>query len=100
MDLEKQDTRVYDFGSLRAPEELDVDDRGEEVERAELLPVKKDPNSSFRTGIFWMVINTLATIAIVSDDPRFNGDVGDTDDNTRSLPTKPSLTLPRSSSSS
>ncbi len=45
---------------------------GDDVERAELLPAEDEkpsqpkPDSSVRTAFVWMVVNTLATIGIVS----------------------------------
>ncbi|APA07765.1 hypothetical protein sscle_03g025350 [Sclerotinia sclerotiorum 1980 UF-70] len=53
---------------LRTPEELE--DMEEDIERAELLappPEQKPkaPESSVRSSIIWMVVNTLATIGIV-----------------------------------
>lgn len=57
------------FVKLKSPEELDVDD---DVERAELLPQEPQPEKpnttegSVRSAAIWMVINTLATIGIVS----------------------------------
>lgn len=52
--------------NLRTPEELE-----EDIERADLLaPPPEDkpkaPESSVRSAIIWMVVNTLATIGIVS----------------------------------
>jgi solute carrier family 35 protein E3 len=55
---------------LRTPEELD--DLGDDVERADLLappPVEekpKAPDAGLRSAAVWMVVNTLATIGIVS----------------------------------
>jgi solute carrier family 35 protein E3 len=55
---------------LRTPEELD--DLSNDVERADLLappPVEekpKAPDGGVRSAAVWMVVNTLATIGIVS----------------------------------
>lgn len=61
------------FIKLKAPEELEIAD---DVERAELLPHHEEleieeekaqptPETSTRTAVLWMVVNTLATIGIV-----------------------------------
>ncbi|KAF4630411.1 hypothetical protein G7Y89_g7728 [Cudoniella acicularis] len=57
------------FTSLKSPDELDI---GDDVERTGLLPaadhekpVPAEPESSMRSAIIWMVVNTLATIGIV-----------------------------------
>lgn len=54
---------------LKTPEELE--DMEEDIERADLLappPEEKTkaPESSVKSAIIWMVVNTLATIGIVS----------------------------------
>lgn len=59
------------FTKLRAPDEMEIED---DVERAGLLPAdqQEKPQApaqetySTRTAIIWMVVNTLATIGIVS----------------------------------
>ncbi|PVH86519.1 TPT-domain-containing protein [Cadophora sp. DSE1049] len=58
-------------GRLKTPDEMDI---GDDIERAELLsehdegekpaPAPK-PDTSTRTAVIWMVVNTLATIGIV-----------------------------------
>ncbi|KAH8594765.1 triose-phosphate transporter family-domain-containing protein [Bisporella sp. PMI_857] len=59
------------FVNLKAPDEMDIGELGEDVERMELLPPTDDekpqptPDTSTRTAIIWMVVNTLATIGIV-----------------------------------
>lgn len=57
------------FANLKSPEEMEI---GDDVERAELLPAEhekpppaKQPETSMRSSIVWMVVNTLATIGIV-----------------------------------
>lgn len=57
------------FVNLKSPEEMEI---GDDVERAELLPAGehekppvKEPDTSMRSSIIWMVVNTLATIGIV-----------------------------------
>jgi len=69
---EKNGTRnstEVSFIKLKSPEDLEI---GDEVERAELLPAdhEKPPqpthDSSVRSAFVWMVVNTLATIGIVS----------------------------------
>ncbi|KAE8444405.1 hypothetical protein EG329_000605 [Mollisiaceae sp. DMI_Dod_QoI] len=57
------------FVKLKSPEEMEI---GDDVERAELLPEEhekppqpKQPETSMRSAIIWMVVNTLATIGIV-----------------------------------
>lgn len=55
--------------NLRTPEELEHME--EDIERADLLaPPPEDkpkaPESSVRSAVIWMVVNTLATIGIVS----------------------------------
>jgi solute carrier family 35 protein E3 len=59
------------FTNLKSPEEMEI---GDDVERAGLLPAevqeqeKAQPaaqDSSTRTALIWMVVNTLATIGIV-----------------------------------
>lgn len=58
------------FVNLKSPEEMEI---GDDVERAELLPAEpekppppaKQPDTSMRSSIIWMVVNTLATIGIV-----------------------------------
>ena len=58
------------FANLKSPEELDIGD--EDVERAGLLPPAEHekpqpaPDHSTRTAAIWMIVNTLATIGIVS----------------------------------
>lgn len=54
---------------LKTPEELE--DMEEDIERAELLAPPpeekaKAAESSIRSSVIWMVVNTLATIGIVS----------------------------------
>lgn len=58
------------FVKLKSPEEMEI---GDDVERAELLPgehekppAPKAPETSTRSAVIWMVVNTLATIGIVS----------------------------------
>ena len=57
--------------SVRRDRELDDGPGGEEPEDQQLLPHETEkpvppPKSSFLASLAWMVINTLATIAIVS----------------------------------
>jgi solute carrier family 35 protein E3 len=55
--------------SLKTPDELEI---GDDVERAELLPRENEkpqspkPDTSMKSAGIWMVVNTLATIGIVS----------------------------------
>lgn len=57
------------YANLKSPDELEI---GDDVERAELLPGEdekpppKAPENTMRTAGIWMVVNTLATIGIVS----------------------------------
>ena len=60
------------FTKLRSPEEMEI---GDDVERAGLLPAEQQEqekprpaaqDNSTRTAVIWMVVNTLATIGIVS----------------------------------
>jgi solute carrier family 35 protein E3 len=56
------------YVNLKTPEELEI---GDGVERAELLPQSElekpqAPETTLRSSIIWMVVNTLATIGIVS----------------------------------
>jgi solute carrier family 35 protein E3 len=57
------------YTNLKTPDELDI---GDDVERAELLPEEhekpppKAPENTTRSAVIWMVVNTLATIGIVS----------------------------------
>jgi solute carrier family 35, member E3 len=69
---EKNGTRSSTEGSfvkLKSPEDLEI---GDEIEREELLPAEHEkplqptPDSSVRSAFVWMVVNTLATIGIVS----------------------------------
>lgn len=60
------------FVNLKSPEEMEI---GDDVERAELLPgdhekppPAKQPETSMRSSVIWMVVNTLATIGIVGLD--------------------------------
>ena len=60
------------FVNLKSPQEMEI---GDDVERAELLPgdqekppPAKQPETSMRSSVIWMVVNTLATIGIVSLD--------------------------------
>lgn len=71
-DNEKNGSSTSDGGfvNLKSPEEMEI---GDDVERAELLPEDhekappaKQPDTSMRSSIIWMVVNTLATIGIVS----------------------------------
>jgi hypothetical protein len=61
------------FVNLKSPDEMET---GDDVERAELLPSGQEkapeakPETSARTAAAWMVVNTLATIGIVSELPR------------------------------
>jgi solute carrier family 35 protein E3 len=55
------------YVNLKTPEELEI---GDDVERAELLAQSEQekppaPESTLRSSIIWMVVNTLATIGIV-----------------------------------
>jgi solute carrier family 35 protein E3 len=60
------------FTKLKAPEEMEIGDDLEE--RAGLLPAEQQDekpqpsaqDNSTRTAVIWMVVNTLATIGIVS----------------------------------
>lgn len=60
------------FTKLKSPEEMEI---GDDVERAGLLPAEEQEqekpqppaqDNSTRTALIWMVVNTLATIGIVS----------------------------------
>lgn len=57
------------FVKLKSPDELEI---GDDVERAELLPEEQEkpppkaPESTMRSSVIWMVVNTFATIGIVS----------------------------------
>jgi hypothetical protein len=60
-----------EFTKLKSPEEMEIGD--EDMERAGLLPAEEQekpqtvsPDNSMRTAAIWMVVNTLATIGIVS----------------------------------
>jgi solute carrier family 35, member E3 len=73
-DNEKHSTMSETDGSfvkLKSPEDLEIGD-GDDIERAELLPVEHEkppqpaPEASVRSSFVWMVVNTLATIGIVS----------------------------------
>jgi len=65
------DNEKMSEGRLKTPDEMDI---GDDIERAELLsehdegekpaPAPK-PDTSTRTAVIWMVVNTLATIGIV-----------------------------------
>jgi len=57
---------------MKEPDEMDIGDLGDDVERMELLPPTEPTaahpatDNSARTAVIWMVVNTLATIGIVS----------------------------------
>lgn len=57
------------FVNLKTPDEMEI---GDDVERAELLPgdvekaAEPKPDNSTKVAAAWMVVNTLATIGIVS----------------------------------
>jgi solute carrier family 35 protein E3 len=57
------------FIKLKSPDEIEA---GNDVERAELLPAEHEkapepkPDNSTKVAAAWMVVNTLATIGIVS----------------------------------
>jgi solute carrier family 35 protein E3 len=57
------------FVDLKSPDEMEV---GDDVERAELLPAEHEkapepkPDNSTKVAAAWMIVNTLATIGIVS----------------------------------
>ena len=62
------------FTKLKSPEEMEIG--GDDVERVGLLPAHQEEqekaqpptqDNSTRTALIWMVVNTLATIGIVSD---------------------------------
>jgi solute carrier family 35, member E3 len=59
------------FVKLKSPEDLELGD-GDDIEREELLPAEHEkpaqptPETSLRSAFVWMVVNTLATIGIVS----------------------------------
>lgn len=61
------------FVKVKTPDDVEL---GDEVERVELLPADQEkpapakPDNSTRTAVIWMVVNTLATIGIVSSVPR------------------------------
>jgi solute carrier family 35 protein E3 len=67
--IESRNSTDQGFIKLISPESLDLAD---DVEKAELLPAEDEkppqpkPESSVRTAFSWMVVNTLATIGIVS----------------------------------
>jgi solute carrier family 35, member E3 len=60
------------FVKLKSPEDLELGDGDNDDERAEMLPSEHEkpaqPTSeaSVRSSFIWMVVNTLATIGIVS----------------------------------
>ncbi|KAG4431629.1 hypothetical protein IFR05_012892 [Cadophora sp. M221] len=66
------DNEKMSEGRLKTPDEMDI---GDDIERAELLSEHDDgdekpapapkPDTSTRTAVIWMVVNTLATIGIV-----------------------------------
>lgn len=73
---EKSGTKASSEGSsyahMKEPDEMDIGDLGDDVERMELLPPTEPAaarpapeNNSARTAVIWMVVNTLATIGIV-----------------------------------
>lgn len=67
------DNEKMSEGRLKTPDEMDLG--GDDIERAELLSEHDDgdekpapapkPDTSTRTAVIWMVVNTLATIGIV-----------------------------------
>jgi solute carrier family 35, member E3 len=60
------------FVKLKSPEDLELGDGDDDDERAEMLPAEHEkpaqptPEASVRSSFIWMVVNTLATIGIVS----------------------------------
>jgi solute carrier family 35, member E3 len=60
------------FVKLKSPEDLELGDGDDDDERAEMLPTEQEkptqptPEASVRSSFIWMVVNTLATIGIVS----------------------------------
>lgn len=72
---EKTSVKTSSEGSylhMKEPDEMDIGDLGDDVERMELLPPTEPaqsqpaPDNSARSAVIWMVVNTLATIGIVS----------------------------------
>jgi solute carrier family 35 protein E3 len=70
MEGEKKLSHDGSFVEMKRPEEMEM---GSDIERAELLPGSRQPEktvetapSTARAAIIWMVVNTLATIGIVS----------------------------------
>lgn len=61
--------KMAGVSSLKDPEELEI---GDDIESAGLLPLEqekpeaKKSDNSARTAALWMIVNTLATIGIVS----------------------------------
>ena len=59
------------FTKLKSPEDLELGDE-DDIEREGLLPAAQEkptqptPEGSVRSAFVWMVVNTLATIGIVS----------------------------------
>ena len=60
------------FVKMKGPDEMEIRDMGDDVERMELLPPIEEekaqpaPDNSMKSAVIWMVVNTLATIGIVS----------------------------------
>jgi solute carrier family 35, member E3 len=68
-DYNEKDGVDSSFVKVNTPGDVE---QGDDVERAELLPAEHEkpapakPDNSTRTAVIWMVVNTLATIGIVS----------------------------------
>lgn len=90
-----------DVSRLRSPDELDIHD--ETDDRAGLLPREnekptEEPKSNFKAACIWMIVNTLATVGIVSTLNQF--DAGAALTLYRYSPTRPSSRIPPSSCAS
>jgi len=68
----KASSEASSYMHMKEPDEMDIGDLGDDVERMELLPPSESapanpaPDNSARSAVIWMVVNTLATIGIVS----------------------------------
>jgi solute carrier family 35, member E3 len=59
-------TEEGNFEKLKTPEELEIEEEGEDDGLLPKEPEKEEPpKSTFASSLTWMVINTLATIGIV-----------------------------------
>lgn len=67
-DNDKMSSNESSFVKIRSAEDMEA---GSEIERQELLPMVEEKTaqaaaSEYRQAIIWMIVNTLATIGIVS----------------------------------